>query len=96
MITLKANIGQINPLEGSRIHCRLLCTLVKRCILAEPTAEADGTIITSEAAAAPSIDRLFDVLSHYILASIDDKSFPDVTTYDIVDSINMLVVTLVV
>ena len=97
MIPLEANIGKINPLKGSRVHGRLFGTLVKRDFLAESTAEANGTIIASKSAAAPCIGRLVDILILYTLApGVDDKSFPDTTTDDIVNCINELVVVLVV
>ena len=93
MISLEANIGNVNPLEASRINSRLLGSLIQRSILAKPAAEADGTFVPSDAASA-SCSGL--IVIQCILARINDKPFPDVTTYDVVKSINVLVVILVV
>eukprot|EP00579_Thalassiosira_antarctica_P020650 CAMPEP_0201967790 /NCGR_PEP_ID=MMETSP0904-20121228/12372_1 /ASSEMBLY_ACC=CAM_ASM_000553 /TAXON_ID=420261 /ORGANISM="Thalassiosira antarctica, Strain CCMP982" /LENGTH=164 /DNA_ID=CAMNT_0048515323 /DNA_START=369 /DNA_END=863 /DNA_ORIENTATION=- len=95
MIPLEANVGKVNPFKGSRIHGRLFCTLVKWYILAEAAAEADGSIVASKATSTSCIVRHFVILSgfsHDTPASVDEKSFPNITTDDIVNSIDVLVV----
>ena len=101
MIPLETNVGRINPLRGSRVHGRLFYTLVKWYILAEAAAEADGSIVASNAACTSCIGRHFVILSgfsHYTPATarVDDKSFPDITTDDIMNSIGVLVVVFVI
>ena len=92
MISLEANVGQINPLERPRIDSVLLGTLSTRYMLTEPTAQANCAIVSSKAAST----SCRGVFIKNILADIYDKSFPDVTADEVVGLIDVLVVILAV
>ncbi len=93
MIPLETNVGMINPLQRSRVHCRSFRTLTGRLVLAEAAAETDGALVASETSAAPCIGRAVDFFAHQRrIARIDDEALPDVATNDVVNSVDVMIV----
>ena len=53
VIALEANVGQVDPLEGSRVHCRPIRALAKWNVLTKSAAEADSAVVSKEPSSVP-------------------------------------------
>lgn len=101
MIPLEPNVSMVDPLQRSGVHCRPFRALTWRLVLAEAAAKAYGAIVTSEATGASGIRRATTVRSssHIVsthqgssIAGVDDEALPDVTTNNVMNSIDVLIV----
>lgn len=96
MLSLEADVGEVDPLEGARVDGVLVGASPDRRVLAEPAAEADGALVPSKPSATSRVRRPVDGRDRDVVALADDEPLPNIAAYDVVGRVDVIVVLLVI